>query len=54
MLMPFLYSALLLYMACLAGYFSLSGICFFALFIMHSYAHYGFRGKFTAIWQDSI
>jgi hypothetical protein len=45
MLMPILYSILLLYMACLAGYFSLSGICFFFLFIMHSYAYYGLRGK---------
>lgn len=53
MLMPVLYTALLLYMACLAGYFSLSGICFFALFIMHSYAYYGFRGKFTTLWQIS-
>ena len=49
MLMPVLYTALLLYMACLAGYFSLSGICFFVLFIMHSYAYYGFRGKYTVI-----
>jgi hypothetical protein len=49
MLMPILYTALLLYMACLAGYFSLSGICFFVLFIMHSYAYYGFRDSWDPI-----
>jgi hypothetical protein len=49
MLMPILYSILLLYMACLAGYFSLSGICFFVLFILHSYAYYGFRDSWDAI-----
>lgn len=42
MLIPPLYTAILLFMS-FFGYFSLSGIAFFLLFIMHSFAYYGFR-----------
>jgi len=33
----------MLYMSCLVGYFTISGLCFFVLFILHSYAYYGYR-----------
>lgn len=45
MLMPPLYTFLLLFMSCISGYFTLSGAAYFILFIMHSFAYYGFRGK---------
>ena len=32
-------------MSCFAGYFSISGAVYFVLFIIHSFAYYGFRSK---------
>ena len=43
--MPWLYTTLLLFMSCLSGYFSISGLVFFILFIFHSFAYYAFRCK---------
>ena len=45
MVVPYVYTTLLLYMSTLQGYFSLSGAAFFFLFLLHSYAYYGFRSK---------
>ena len=45
MVTPYIYTCLLLYMACLAGYFSISGAAYFFLFILHTFAYYGYRGK---------
>lgn len=42
--MPLLYTLLLLFMACLSGFFSISGLVFFFLFVFHSFAYYAFRG----------
>ena len=44
-LMPLLYTLILLFMACLSGFFSISGLVFFSLFLLHSFAYYAFRGK---------
>jgi hypothetical protein len=33
-------------MSCFAGYFSISGAVYFIIFIIHSYAYYGFRSKY--------
>jgi len=43
LLMPYLYTFLLLMMSCLLGYFTISGGIYFCLFILHSYAYYGYR-----------
>lgn len=44
-LIPLLYTLILLFMACLSGFFSISGLIFFSLFLLHSFAYYAFRGK---------
>lgn len=49
MLTPYLYTALLVYMSTLAGNFSISGAVFFVLFLLHSFAYYGYR-----IYDDPI
>jgi magnesium-transporting ATPase (P-type) len=49
MLTPYLYTALLVYMSTLAGNFSISGAVFFILFLLHSFAYYGYR-----IYDDPI
>jgi len=39
------YTLLLLLMSVIVGYFTVSGAIFFCLFLLHSAAYYGFRGK---------
>lgn len=43
LLMPYLYTLLLVLVSCVLGHFSVSGAVFFALFILHSFAYYGYR-----------
>jgi hypothetical protein len=43
--MPLLYTLILLFMACLSGFFSISGLIFFSLFLLHSFAYYAFRAS---------
>ena len=46
-LMPAVYTALLLFLSVLTpgGYFTISGLVFFILFIVHCFAYYGYRSK---------
>jgi len=43
--MPWLYTTLLLLMSCILGYFTISGGIYFLLFLLHSFAYYGFRDR---------
>ena len=45
-LVPYVYSFTLILFSCIVGYFSISGLVLFILFLLHGFAYFMFRGKF--------